>query len=467
MNALNEGIGRAKNKILDEVKVDQSLSLEHVTRDRVKVSHGRRPPTRIHLKEVAKSTSDGILRLDLDIVDNGPSDFTLTVSDNENVPPPKETPKPPMPPTKPSVVSEKPSADNSVADPEFKKPPLPPAKKLKESTPSEDDLNDKDVGSVSQGEEGEEPKASAGAKEENLMEVSDSSTAKPPIPPPKILSDKLKGVSWDEPAPDPQSTEGLEPSQGGSKENLTEVVTTATVKPPLPPKILSEKLIASMDATPSSLETKSSEGKEPHDSSPPRDGMEDGEVTESTPQKVELEEGSERAAAEKEKPQTIQEQIKTSLDTEAKQESTEVPSKEKTLLPQSVANPLPLRTRCASLGELLNESKNSEKELGPGFRKEPQSPLAKMEEKVAREREKTEKLLQKVLCPELEQAQEGNGPPVNAETLLNEAVEQLRQATQVLQEIKGLGELNKEPTEKQKQKEKPKDLVTLYRRSVP
>ncbi|KAM9125729.1 pleckstrin homology domain-containing family O member 2 isoform 1-T1 [Pangshura tecta] len=468
MKALNEGISRAKNKIFDEVKVDQSLSLEHVTRDRVKVGHGRRPPTRIHLKEVAKSTSDGILRLDLDIVDNGPSDFTLTVSDNENVPPPKETPKPPMPPTKPSVVSETPSVDNSVANPELKKPPLPPANKLKESTLSKDDINDKDVGSVSQGEEGEEPKASAGAKEENLMEVSDSSTAKPPIPPPKILSDKLKGVSWDEPAPDPQSTEGLEPSKGGSKENLTEVVTTATVKPPVPPKILSEKLIASMDATPSSLEAKSSDGKEPHDSSPPRDGMEDGEVTESTPQKVELEEGSERAAAEKEKPQTIWEQIKTSLDTEAKQEGTEVPSKEKTLLPQSVANPLPLRTRCASLGELLNESKNAEKELlGPGFRKEPQSSLAKMEEKVAHEREKTEKLLQKVLCQELERTQEGNGPPVNAETILNEAVEQLRQATQVLQEIKGLGELNKEPTEKQKQKEKPKDLVTLYRRSAP
>ncbi|XP_038275803.1 pleckstrin homology domain-containing family O member 2 isoform X2 [Dermochelys coriacea] len=465
MKALNEGISRAKNKILDEVKVDQSLSLEHVTRDRVKVGHGRRPPTRIHLKEVAKSTSDGILRLDLDIVDNGPPDITLTVSDNENVPPPKETPKPPMPPTKPSVVSEKQSVVNSVADQELKKPLLPPAKKLKESTPSKDDLNDKDEGLVSQGEEGEEPKASAGDKEENLMEVSNSSTEKPPIPPPKILSDKLKGVSWDEPAPHPQSIEDLEPSKGGSKENLTEVVTTATVKPPFPPKILSEKLTASVDSTPSSSEVKSSEGKERHDSKPPRDEMKEGEVTESTPQKVELEEGSERAAAEKEEPQTIQEQIKTSLVTEAKQESTEFPSKEKTLLPQSVANSSPLRTRCASL-DLLNESKNAKKELlGPGFHKEPQSCLAKMEEKVACEREKTEKLLQKVLRRELEQAQEGNGPPVNAETLLNEAVEQLRQATQVLQEIKGLGELNKEPTEKQK--EKPKDLVTLYRRSAP
>lgn len=36
-----------------KVKVDESLSLDHVTRDRVKVSHGRRPPTRSHLKEVS------------------------------------------------------------------------------------------------------------------------------------------------------------------------------------------------------------------------------------------------------------------------------------------------------------------------------------------------------------------------------------------------------------------------------
>uniref|UniRef100_A0A8D0GTE7 Pleckstrin homology domain containing O2 n=1 Tax=Sphenodon punctatus TaxID=8508 RepID=A0A8D0GTE7_SPHPU len=51
MKALNEGINRGKNKILDEVKVDESLSLDHVTRGRVKVAQVRRPPTRTHLKE--------------------------------------------------------------------------------------------------------------------------------------------------------------------------------------------------------------------------------------------------------------------------------------------------------------------------------------------------------------------------------------------------------------------------------
>uniref|UniRef100_A0A3P8V6Q3 Pleckstrin homology domain containing, family O member 2 n=1 Tax=Cynoglossus semilaevis TaxID=244447 RepID=A0A3P8V6Q3_CYNSE len=41
--------------------------LDHVTRTRPKGTRNRRPPTRIHLKEVADVSSDGILRLDLDL----------------------------------------------------------------------------------------------------------------------------------------------------------------------------------------------------------------------------------------------------------------------------------------------------------------------------------------------------------------------------------------------------------------
>uniref|UniRef100_H0XYY3 Pleckstrin homology domain containing O2 n=1 Tax=Otolemur garnettii TaxID=30611 RepID=H0XYY3_OTOGA len=51
IKALNEGINRGKNKAFDEVKVDKSCALEHVTRDRVRGGQRRRPPTRIHLKE--------------------------------------------------------------------------------------------------------------------------------------------------------------------------------------------------------------------------------------------------------------------------------------------------------------------------------------------------------------------------------------------------------------------------------
>uniref|UniRef100_A0A3P9PKK9 Pleckstrin homology domain containing, family O member 1b n=1 Tax=Poecilia reticulata TaxID=8081 RepID=A0A3P9PKK9_POERE len=65
INVLNTAITRAKNRILDEVTVDDS-QLSHLTRDRVKIPHNRRLPTRGHLLAVAStSSSDGMLTLDL------------------------------------------------------------------------------------------------------------------------------------------------------------------------------------------------------------------------------------------------------------------------------------------------------------------------------------------------------------------------------------------------------------------
>lgn len=40
-----------------QVKVDKSCVLEHVTRDRVRRDQRRRPPTRVHLKEVRPAPS--------------------------------------------------------------------------------------------------------------------------------------------------------------------------------------------------------------------------------------------------------------------------------------------------------------------------------------------------------------------------------------------------------------------------
>uniref|UniRef100_A0A3Q0R4T7 Pleckstrin homology domain containing, family O member 1b n=1 Tax=Amphilophus citrinellus TaxID=61819 RepID=A0A3Q0R4T7_AMPCI len=65
INVLNATITRAKNSILDEVTVEDS-QLSHLTRDRVKIPHNRRLPTRGHLLAVAStSSSDGMLTLDL------------------------------------------------------------------------------------------------------------------------------------------------------------------------------------------------------------------------------------------------------------------------------------------------------------------------------------------------------------------------------------------------------------------
>ncbi|NXA43686.1 PKHO1 protein, partial [Eudromia elegans] len=66
INALNSAITRAKNRILDEVTVEEDSFLAHPTRDRAKIQHSRRPPTRGHLMAVAStSTSDGMLTLEL------------------------------------------------------------------------------------------------------------------------------------------------------------------------------------------------------------------------------------------------------------------------------------------------------------------------------------------------------------------------------------------------------------------
>nr|XP_010295915.1 PREDICTED: pleckstrin homology domain-containing family O member 2 [Balearica regulorum gibbericeps] len=425
------------------------------------MTHSRRPPTRSHLKEAAKSTSDGILRLDLDIVDNGPPNFDSTICESDNTPPQKETPKPPMPPTKPTGTKEDQDAENNVPDQEHKKPlspPLPPDKKLKEGIASKDNVNAKEEDSVSPEENVEGSQAPSEENSENLIEVSNRGIAKAPIPLPKSVPDKLK-VTWDHPVPEPKTTEDLKSSGDSSKDNLAEIATADDTKPPVPPKILSEKMLATMKSSHGDLEAGVWEDLE--SGSPPVNGITPSDVAESTSPTVETEEGNGRTSAEKEE-QSSAEETETSLATETGHESVKATVEKK----MSVESPSGLKLRSSSLGDLLSDSKSTESALpSQVFTKESDHCLAKMEEKVATEREKAEKLLQKVLREGLEQAQEGNGPPVMAETLLNEAVEQLRQATQVLQEIKGLGELKKEAT--QKQKEKQKDLVTLYRRSAP
>ncbi|NXC44039.1 PKHO2 protein, partial [Penelope pileata] len=464
IKALNEGINRGKNKIFDEVKVDESLSLDHVTRDRVKVAHGRRPPTRSHLKEAAKCTSDGILRLDLDIVDNGPPNFDSTISENDNLPPRKETPKPPMPPAKPTGTKENQDAENSVPDQEHKKPlspPLPPDKKLKEGLAQKNNVNAKEEDSVSREENVEESNAPSEENREKLVEISNKGAAKAPIPLPKSVPDKLK-VAWDQPTPEPKNAEDVKSSGDSSKDSLAAIAAADVAKPRVPPpKVLSEKTIAAVNSGQGDLEGGGLEEPGSGGSKLPVNGIEADEAAESTSQTAETEEGNGRTSAEREQ-QTSAEPRETSLATEAGPESVKATTEKKI----SVENSSALKLRSSSLGDLLSDSKSTQRALPQqGLAEDSHYSLSKMEEKVANEREKAEKLLQKVLREGLEQAQEGNGPPVVAETLLNEAVEQLRQATQVLQEIKSLGELKKEAT--QKQKDKQKDLVTLYRRSAP
>lgn len=151
IKALSDGINRAKNKIFDEVKIDESSNLEHVTRTRPKANRNRRPPTRIHMKEVAVVSSDGILRLDLDLEDavmpNGTNHASVDGTET-----PKEAVKVPKPPSNASEATEKQSSVEWEAqgEPEVSpqkkviKPPMPPTKEAKPSSTPEDEPDNDD-----------------------------------------------------------------------------------------------------------------------------------------------------------------------------------------------------------------------------------------------------------------------------------------------------------------------------------
>nr|XP_004662601.2 pleckstrin homology domain-containing family O member 2 [Jaculus jaculus] len=364
IKALNEGINRGKNKAFDEVKVDKSCALEHVTRNRVRGGQRRRPPTRIHLKEVASAASDGLLRLDLDVPDSGPPVFA---PDNDiSAAQPRESPRALMPPVKPSSVPETANLGDRV----------------KETAPSP-------ISASSEAHPESQEDAETPAEDHVSKQLPDVT----------ILPDKLK-VSWENPSPEessaPKSAELLQVAE------TPEATPRESKKPPAPPpKILSEKMQACLSGV---------EASEPSALGPAVVSV--NGVGDSPEPAKPLQATSEIAPA----------------------------------LPHPDL-PLQFPPRCASLGDLLGDRPRRR----PQLPKEQRLYRAQLEVKVASEQ--TEKLLNQVLGSE--------PPPVSAQALLSQAVEQLRQATQVLQ---GFGELSQEApglTEKRK------ELVALYRRSAP
>ncbi|XP_063170262.1 pleckstrin homology domain-containing family O member 2 [Candoia aspera] len=437
MKALNDGINRGKNKIFDEVKVDESLSLDHVTRGRAKIAQSRRPPTRSHLKEVASAMSDGILRLDLDVPDSGPPNSILVTSETAETPPPKETHKPPMPPAKvPMPPTEKLSANPTPEDPQVKKPPIPPAKPLKEVAAPSENMNSVEVSNA------EEEKDDASEDSERTP-VEDFVETNPPVPPPKILSDKMM-VTWDDPVSEFHEVGTENQLTAGSEENIPEL-NKETIKPPTPPPKIFKATLSSKENN-TEVETSEGDWQPDEDSKLAVNGIDGNRTTE--------------PAFQDEK-----EQDEHSSEQGAKGEGLSLPSEDQADILEPVGGSPATKPRSSSLGELLSESPKKPI-LWPDFQQGSVLHMVQMEKKIAYEKERTEKLLQKVHCGGFEQARKSNGPPVDAaEELLSKATEQLRQATQVLQEVKDLDELRREPTSFRKGV--PKDLVTVYRRSVP
>ncbi|CAL8404635.1 unnamed protein product [Boreogadus saida] len=219
IKALTEGINRAKNKIFDEVKIDESNNLDHVTRTRAKGNRSRRPPTRIHIKEVANDEkdagfSDGNNYENIEIKEPPKKCETLPMppSSNSNsteemqssspelkepetVVEPKKVFKPPMPPSKDikDILATE-NGPSTEADPEkVPGPPKPPSKELKPSvSTAEEDIEDLSEGDPVPGAEEETDPAvtpptepTSSSTDDPATELSPAQESSPPTIPPK------------------------------------------------------------------------------------------------------------------------------------------------------------------------------------------------------------------------------------------------------------------------------------------
>ncbi|KAM4592845.1 uncharacterized protein plekho2 [Odontesthes bonariensis] len=283
IKAFSDAINRAKNKVFDEVKVDESINLEHVTRSRPKGNRNRRPPTRIHMKEVAVVSSDGILRLDLDLEDavmpNGthltnvdgtePSKEANTnkaaekqlVSSAEEVPqtepeasPQKKVIKPPMPPTKeakPCPAAEDELDNDDVPEKKVLKPPMPPSKGAKPCVSPVDETTE-DQKPDAKKKTGPPPtppnKPSSSGSLSNLAEASQST---PSSHPPTPLS-KEKKPSHPAVEPDKQVKGTTEENTEKEEDSRMETTGTANERDETDQLILEEDVSLFRDDKPES-----------------------------------------------------------------------------------------------------------------------------------------------------------------------------------------------------------------------
>ncbi|XP_078029904.1 uncharacterized protein plekho2 isoform X2 [Epinephelus lanceolatus] len=265
IKALLDGINRAKNKIFDEVTVDESSNLEHVTRSRPKGNRNRRPPTRIHMKEIADVSSDGILRLDLDLEDatipNGTHHATVDgtgapkvaqeaggaeeeAKTEPEVSPQKKVLKPPMPPikeAKPSTIPEDEPDKDEAPEKKVLKPPMPLSKEAKPcASPVEEATEEDKAEKVAEKSPDARKKTvppptppnkpSSSGSISNLVEASQSRPNSPPTPPSKEKKPSHPTVEPDQEVQD-TADENEEKEEGDKKEATGEAVETDEATP--------------------------------------------------------------------------------------------------------------------------------------------------------------------------------------------------------------------------------------------
>ncbi|XP_072258747.1 pleckstrin homology domain-containing family O member 2 [Pyxicephalus adspersus] len=452
IHALNDGINRGKNKVLDEVKIDTTCSLDHVTRNRVKVAPTkRRPPTRIHLKEVAEASTDDSLRLGLEALDTG----VLTVVPPKPKPkdaepePRKEPVKIPMPPTKPSLPQTLENAIPDTTDSDIQTPPAPapPPKSLKENIYAREKL-------MSETEQTslDENLALKNESTENLNEVANS----PPKPPPKILSDKMK-IKWVGSSSDLEEKEDSMSEERGSKENLVDFESDELENLSIPCQAeLSEDL--------QTKELVSSLNELQEESRRLSQKLNDIEKDEDVPQETSTESNEE----------TNKVDGKVTLTSDVQEQHTEQPTVEKK--PRYIKNkqktgPVTAqrhhnksKMKASSMGDLLSSTNETDKD--GAMHHLTKEHLDQVEMKLACGKERTKTLLNQILMGQLGETAEGNGVDCNPEIILNDLMAQLQGASDVIQVMKET-EPNASVVVTDKQKEKQKELMALQRRSVP
>nr|XP_020510139.1 pleckstrin homology domain-containing family O member 2-like isoform X1 [Labrus bergylta] len=308
IKALSDGINRAKNKIFDEVKVDDSSNLEHVTRTRPKGNRNRRPPTRIHMKEVADVSSDGILRLDLDLENATMPNGTSHVS----VDGPEKTAKTPVTPSKDSNATEKESEqspeEETKTEPETSpqkkvfKPPMPPIKEAKPSSPPEDEP-EKDDGSEKKVLKppmppNKEAKPSSPSEEEPLKDDgSEKKVLKPPMPPSKEVK----------PSVSPNEEEASEEDKAEKVPEMSPDSKKKTGPPPTPPN----KPVSNLSEAPQSRPNS-------HPPTPPCKEKKPSHPAEELNQEVQ---GSADENKEEEEEEKVKEVTETALETDEAEQS--------------------------------------------------------------------------------------------------------------------------------------------------
>ncbi|XP_044139113.1 pleckstrin homology domain-containing family O member 2 [Bufo gargarizans] len=461
IQALNEGINRGKNKVFDEVKVDPKCSLEHVTRDRVKVGAAkRRPPTRIHLKEVADAAADDSIRLGLEALDTDILTVVPPIPKEhvEEAKPRKEPVKIPKPPTKQNnLQTTEPSISETDSNVQAPHVPAPPPKILKENIYAREKLLSENA--EANMENKSEHEAPTSTSEENVSNV----VSTPPKPPPKILSDRMK-IKWEGSSSDLLEKEILSVEKE-SKENLVDFDN--------PEKTSTPQIIISNDIE---IEEKKDSTNSLQDKNEMKSNNADDDQNDTGDSYMESYMSVERTTEDTE------EQEKDILDENEMTNNTQksltdvllddtnmsprLLSKSEDYQKLTVRHSIDKKHKASSMGDLLSDSNIDfrSKEDGSALQLT-KDRLNRVEMKLACGRQRTETLLNQVLNGQRGTTDEGNGLNVNSATLLNKVMRDLQEASDALMEIKGPKNATQEGVT-DKQKEKQKELLALQRRTV-